>query len=95
MPASRCDLDHEQEHPHGPTAEWNLDDKSRRCHLAKHHGWTATRHPDGSTDLTSPTGRNYTTRSAWEPPPPLPAPTFQFYLPPTDHIIEIEMSGPG
>jgi hypothetical protein len=95
MPASRCDLDHEDEHPAGPTAEWNLQDKSRRCHLAKHDGWTATRHPDGSTDLTSPTGRNYTTRSAWEPPPPLPAPTFQFYLPPTDHIIEIEMSGPG
>jgi hypothetical protein len=90
MPASRCDLDHQQEHPDGPTAEWNLDDKSRRCHGAKHHGWTATRHPDGSTDWISPTGRTYTSRSAWQPPPALPKRTFQIHLPRKDIEIEID-----
>ena len=63
LPASRCHLDHEDEFPEGPTAEWNLGDKSPRCHGAKHHGWTADRRPDGSTVWTSPTGRTYTSRS--------------------------------
>ena len=90
MPASRCDLDHVLEHPDGPTAEWNLEDKSRRCHGAKHHGWTATRHPDGSTDWLSPTGRTYTSRSAWQPPPGFRKPTYQIHLPRQDLEIEIE-----
>jgi hypothetical protein len=91
MPASRCDLDHEDDWPNGPTAEWNLGDKSRRCHGAKHHGWTATRHPDGSTDWTSPTGRTYTSHSAWQPPPRFPKPQFQIHLPRQDLTVEIEM----
>lgn len=69
MPAYLCDLDHEDEHPEGPTAEWNLDDKSRRCHMAKHKGWDVTRHGDGRSDWRSPLGRVYTSHSQWLPPP--------------------------
>ncbi|MCU1602701.1 MAG: 13e12 repeat-containing protein, partial [Frankiales bacterium] len=91
MPASRCDLDHELEFPYGPTAEWNLGDKSRRCHGAKHHGWTATRHPDGTTEWVSPTGRTYRSASAWFPPPAFEKPPFEVYLPPTDWVLEIDL----
>ena len=87
--ACRCHLDHEREYPQGPTAEWNLADKSPRCHGAKHHGWTAERHPDGTTTWTSPTGRTYTSRSAWEPPPP-PRRDIEFHAPPDNHTIEID-----
>jgi hypothetical protein len=90
MPVSRCDLDHEREWPEGPTAEWNLADKSRRCHGAKHHGWDVTRHPDGSTDWTSPTSRTYTSRSAWQPPPAFRKPPFQIHLQRHDLDLEIE-----
>ncbi|MFN2536707.1 MAG: HNH endonuclease signature motif containing protein, partial [Mycobacteriales bacterium] len=72
MPASRCDLDHHTPWPQGPTAEWNLKDNSRRCHQAKHHGWTQQLHPDGSSTWTSPTGSTYDTPSFWQPPPPIP-----------------------
>jgi hypothetical protein len=91
LPASRCHLDHEIEHPRGPTAEWNFGDKSARCHGAKHHGWTADRHPDGTTVWTSPTGRTYTSSSVWPRPPRITKPTCQIHLvEPTLHI-EIEM----
>jgi hypothetical protein len=90
MPASRCHLDHELAYPDGPTAEWNLDDKSARCHGAKHHGWTVTRHPDGSSTWTSPTGRTYTTRSPWPTPPRLGKPNYQLHLPATHYTLEIE-----
>lgn len=90
MPASRCDLDHEIAWPDGPTAEWNLSDKSRRCHNAKHHGWQVTRHPDGTTDWTSPLGRAYTSRSAWLPPPAFTRPAYELHLPRTDLVVEIE-----
>jgi hypothetical protein len=90
MPASRCDLDHERKYPDGPTAEWNLADKSRRCHQAKHDRWTSTRQPDGSTDWTSPTGRTYTSRSVWQPPPAFRKPNYQLHLPREDLVIEIE-----
>lgn len=90
MPASRCDLDHELAHPAGPTAEWNLQDRSRRCHGAKHHGWTVTRHPDGTTDWTSPLGRTYTSHAQWTPPPAVPQPAFQLHLPSERFDLEIE-----
>jgi hypothetical protein len=92
MPASRCDLDHGNEFPRGPTAEWNLDDKSRRCHGAKHHGWTAIRQEDGSSDWTSPTGRTYRSHSPWLRPPRI-NPKYagmQIHLPPSRYLIEIE-----
>jgi hypothetical protein len=85
MPAHRCDLDHETRWPDGPTAEWNLNAKSRRCHQAKHHGWTVERHENGHTDWTSPTGRTYTTPSLWERPPRLPD---DLQLPPLDDTDE-------
>ncbi len=91
MPATRCDLDHELEFPDGPTAEWNLGDKSRRCHCAKHHGWTCTRHADGTTEWVSPTGRVYVSLGAWAPPPAFEQPPFQVYLPPTEWVVEIEL----
>ena len=65
--ARLCDLDHEiPRHDNGPTAEWNLSAKSLRCHLARHHGWTADRDPTtGVTTWNSPTGDTYTRRSTW------------------------------
>ena len=92
MPAHRCDLDHEVEHPEGPTAEWNLDDKSRRCHTAKHQGWEVTRHGDGSSDWRSPLGRVYISHSQWLPPPaPAKAPPgLQIHLASSRYDLEIE-----
>lgn len=93
MAACRCHLDHEDEFPDGPTAEWNLGDKSPRCHGAKHHGWSADRRPDGSTLWTSPTGRTYTSRSVWDP-PPKPKLNVSFHTAPDDHTVEIDFSRP-
>ena len=91
MPASRCHLDHEDDWPDGPTAEWNLGDKSRRCHGAKHHGWTATRHPDGHTAWVSPTGRSYTSHPPWQPPPKVTRPfNVTFHLPHQNQVTEID-----
>lgn len=90
LAACRCHLDHEDEWPDGPTAEWNLGAKSPRCHGAKHHGWSVVRHPDGRTVWTSPTGRTYTSRSVWQPPPPVPR-NVQFVLPRNDVVVEIEI----
>jgi hypothetical protein len=70
--AARCELDHEVRYVEGPTAVWNLSSKSGRCHHAKHAGWEATRHQDGSSTWTSPLGREYTRQSPWEPWPELP-----------------------
>ena len=69
--AGRCDHDHELRWPDGPTAVWNLAVRSRRCHRAKHTGWTAQRQPDGGTVWHSPLGRDYWRPGPWQPPPPL------------------------
>ncbi len=37
-PAARCDLDHDEPWPRGPTSVTNLDPKCRRHHQAKTHG---------------------------------------------------------
>ena len=97
MPASRCDLDHETRWPDGPTAEWNLKDRSRRCHQAKHDGWHAERHEDGSTDWTSPTGRTYTSHSQWQPPPAVSKRPGRvtYVLPPTTCVLELETAHTG
>lgn len=63
--ARRCDLDHEVRCPDGPTAAWNLAARSRRCHRAKHSGWTALRQPDGGTIWHSPLGRDYRRPGFW------------------------------
>ena len=54
----------------GPTAAWNLTCLSRRCHQAKHNGWTLTRHDDGSVTWLSPLGRTYNKPSPHERPQP-------------------------
>ena len=64
--ARRCDLDHEVRYPDGPTAAWNLAARSRRCHRAKHSGWTALRQPDGGTVWHSPLGRDYRRPGFWQ-----------------------------
>jgi hypothetical protein len=85
MPASRCELDHQQDWADdGPTAIWNLTARSPRCHHAKHDGWTVEHHPDGSSTWTSPTDRSYHRRSAWQPP----------VLPPTDEHGDITLPPP-
>ena len=61
VPAQRCDRDHRIPYgtPGGVTAAWNLRHLSRRCHRAKHHGWTLTPHPEGRVSWQSPLGRTY------------------------------------
>ncbi len=68
IPAHRCDLEHWQPHPTGPTSPNNLGPVSRRCHNAKTHGgWTLTPHPDGSTSWTNPQGDTWTTPARHHP----------------------------
>ena len=71
-PAHRTDNDHDLRYPDGPTALWNLSSKSRRCHRAKHAGWTVTRYDRGQVRWTSPLGHSYTRPGVWQAPPPLP-----------------------
>jgi hypothetical protein len=69
VPADRCELDHHQPWPAGPTSFANLTARSQRCHHAKHHGWHVTRHPDGHSQWTSPGGRSYLVLTPDDPPP--------------------------
>ena len=66
--ASRCDLDHDQPWPRGPTAVTNLCPRCRRHHELKTRGLVRTRlHRDGSVTTTTLLGLTVTTRP--EPPP--------------------------
>ncbi|MGZ4611275.1 MAG: HNH endonuclease signature motif containing protein [Actinomycetes bacterium] len=66
--ARRCDLDHDEPWPRGPTAVHNLDPRCRRDHELKTRGLLRTRlAPDGSVTTTMLTGLAVTTR-----PEPLP-----------------------
>jgi hypothetical protein len=67
--SSRCDRDHLQRYPDGPTSAGNLGLLSPRCHSAKHHGWTLLRHPDGRITWHSPLHRHYDRPGPWDPPP--------------------------
>ena len=59
-PAGRCELDHIQPWPEGPTNPDNLHPLCSRHHHCKHEtAWTITRHEDGTTRWTSPTNRTY------------------------------------
>ena len=71
--ASHDDLDHRVRWPLGPTSAGNLAAVSRRCHNAKTRSWSLTRHADGSSSWTSPTGRSYLSPSPWTPPPDVDA----------------------
>jgi hypothetical protein len=67
--SSRCDRDHLDPWPNGPTNAANLGLASPRCHSAKHHGWTLVRHPDGSVTWHSTLHRRYDRPGPWNPPP--------------------------
>ena len=59
-PAHRCDLDHVQPWPAGPTHPGNLAPTCREHHLVKtHHGWTPVMSADGTIAWTAPTGHTY------------------------------------
>ncbi len=83
--STRTHRDHVEPWPAGPTAAWNLQRLSARCHRAKHAGWTVERHHDGSVTWVSPLGRTYRRPSPHarppevdlhaEPPPLRPPPT--------------------
>ena len=71
QPARRCDLDHIQPWPIGPTAAGNLIALCRRHHRLKHSSrWQVTAAASGAVTWISPTGRKYTTH-----PPPIAPPT--------------------
>jgi hypothetical protein len=60
QPAGRCDLDHTEAYPAGPTSEDNLGALCRLHHRLKHEtDWTLEQH-QGTFIWTSPTGRTYT-----------------------------------
>jgi hypothetical protein len=67
QPARRCDLDHVQPWPAGPTAATNLIALCRHHHRLKHSGrWQIVTDDNGAVTWTTPTGRSHTTH----PPPP-------------------------
>ena len=85
--ATRTHRDHAEPWPAGPTAAWNLQRLSARCHRAEHTDWTLHRHPDGSVTWHSPRGRTYHRPPPHTPPPKVdpqtPAPPRR--PPPTPH----------
>ncbi|MEP6761996.1 MAG: DUF222 domain-containing protein [Sporichthyaceae bacterium] len=61
--ASRCDLDHDQAYPRGPTCVTNLCPRCRRHHELKTRGLVHTRlHRDGSVTTTTLLGTTITIR---------------------------------
>ncbi|MGH8916472.1 MAG: DUF222 domain-containing protein [Acidimicrobiia bacterium] len=74
MPATGCDIDHNQDWSQGgPTSDPNLAPLCRRDHLNKHHGWSIHQLQPGTYQLTSPLGLVYTTGPD---PPRTPDPGF-------------------
>ncbi len=63
-PAEQTDIDHTVPWPIGPTHPSNTACRCRKHHLAKTFwpGWTELQHPDGTLDITTPTGHTYTTK---------------------------------
>ena len=59
VPADRCDLDHHQPHPHGPTSGTNEDPFCRRHHRGKTFAWLACIRNDNSVDWTLPDAEHY------------------------------------
>ncbi len=64
--AERCDIDHAQPWPLGPTHASNLNCTCRKHHLMKTFwtgigGWTDCQLPNGTLVWTSPSGKTYTT----------------------------------
>ena len=63
-PAERCDIDHTEPWPYGPTHPSNAKIYCRTHHLVKTFfpDWVDTQAPDGRIILISPAGRIYTTK---------------------------------
>jgi hypothetical protein len=62
MPATDCDLDHNQAwSDNGPTTIDNLAPLCRHDHVAKHHGWSIKQIQPGTYQITSPLGHTYLT----------------------------------
>jgi hypothetical protein len=59
VPAERCDLDHHQPVPTGPTSAANLDPLCRRHHRGKTFAWLASVRDDHGVDWTMPDANRY------------------------------------
>jgi Domain of unknown function (DUF222) len=59
VPADRCDLDHHEPHPHGPTSGTNEDPFCRRHHRGKTFAWLACTREDHGVDWTLPDAEHY------------------------------------
>lgn len=73
-PATVTDQDHDDPWPRGGTTASNLRSRSRRCHGAKHSGWSVEVDALGWSTWTSRGGRSYRRPPRHEPPPPPPVP---------------------
>ncbi|HEY6812213.1 MAG TPA: hypothetical protein VI074_05925, partial [Propionibacteriaceae bacterium] len=59
VPAERCDLDHHNPHPRGPTSGNNQDPFCRRHHRGKTFAWHAALRDDYGVDWTMPDAEHY------------------------------------
>ena len=59
VPAERCDLDHHQPVPRGPTSGTNMDPFCRRHHRGKTFAWHACARDDHGVDWTMPDAETY------------------------------------
>ena len=59
VPADRCDLDHHEPVPIGPTSAANLDPLCRRHHRGKTFAWLASVRDDHGVDWTMPDAERY------------------------------------
>lgn len=61
--AHRCEIDHRDPFPGGPTSACNCMALCKGCHIQKHRaGWTVEQCAPGAQRWTSPTGRVHTVR---------------------------------
>jgi hypothetical protein len=59
VPAERCDLDHHEPVPRGPTSGTNMDPFCRRHHRGKTFAWQACIRDDLGVDWTMPDAETY------------------------------------
>jgi Domain of unknown function (DUF222) len=59
VPAERCDLDHHDPAPRGPTSGTNMDPFCRRHHRGKTFAWQACIRDDHGVDWTMPDAEHY------------------------------------
>jgi hypothetical protein len=59
VPAERCDLDHHEPVPRGPTSGTNMDPFCRRHHRGKTFAWHACARDDYGVDWTMPDAEHY------------------------------------